>query len=61
MFFNPHNDVTVLPADFLIGPDLVIQTAYYGKDIGDHLPLEEIYRFVGMGIEDFAERELIVE
>lgn len=49
MFFHPHNDVTVLPADFLIGPDLVIQTAYYGKDIGDHLPIEEIYHFVGVG------------
>jgi thioredoxin-dependent peroxiredoxin len=45
MFFHPHNDVTVIPADFLIGPDLVIQTAYYGKDIGDHLPLAEINRF----------------
>ena len=51
MFFHPHNDVTVLPADFLIGPDLVIQTAYYGKDIGDHLPLEEIYQFVESGVE----------
>ncbi len=46
LFFNPHNDVALIPADFLIGADLVIQTAYYGKDIGDHLPIEEIYRFV---------------
>jgi len=46
LFFNPHNDVALIPADFLIGTDLVIQTAYYGKDIGDHLPIEEIYRFV---------------
>lgn len=49
MFFHPHNDVTVLPADFLIGPDLIVQTAYYGKDIGDHLPIEEVERFVGAG------------
>ena len=34
-----------LPADFLIGPDLNIHKAYYGKDIGDHLPIEEIERF----------------
>ena len=34
--------ITQLPAEFLIGPDLRIERAYYGKDIGDHLPLEEI-------------------
>jgi len=34
--------ITQLPAEFLIGPDLTIERAYYGKDIGDHLPLEEI-------------------
>jgi len=34
--------ISQLPAEFLIGPDLTIERAYYGKDIGDHLPLEEI-------------------
>ena len=34
--------ITQLPAEFLIGPDLTIERAYYGKDIGDHLPIEEI-------------------
>ena len=34
--------ITQLPAEFLIGPDQTIERAYYGKDIGDHLPLEEI-------------------
>ncbi|MCK5828412.1 AhpC/TSA family protein [Candidatus Bipolaricaulota bacterium] len=34
--------ITQLPAEFLIGLDLTIERAYYGKDIGDHLPLEEI-------------------
>ncbi|MBA3823396.1 MAG: redoxin domain-containing protein [Ktedonobacterales bacterium] len=27
-----------LPADFLLAPDLTIVQAYYGRDIGDHLP-----------------------
>jgi peroxiredoxin Q/BCP len=35
-----------LPADFLLGPDLVIAQAYYGRDIGDHLPFSEIDRFL---------------
>ena len=34
--------VALVPADFLIGPDLTISRAYYGRDIGDHLPLSEI-------------------
>ena len=34
--------IAQLPAEFLIGSDLVIERAYYGKDIGDHLPLGEI-------------------
>lgn len=34
--------IAQLPAEFLIGPDLIIERAYYGQDIGDHLPLEEI-------------------
>ena len=34
--------ISQLPAEFLIGPDQTIARAYYGKDIGDHLPLEEI-------------------
>jgi peroxiredoxin len=33
---------SMVPADFLIGPDLTVQVAYYGKDIGDHLPVERI-------------------
>ena len=32
----------MVPADFLIGPDSTIQVAYYGSDIGDHLPIEKI-------------------
>jgi thioredoxin-dependent peroxiredoxin len=35
-----------IPADFLISPDLIIQTAYYGNDIGDHLPLPNIRQWL---------------
>lgn len=34
--------ITLVPADFLIGPDGTILVAYYGKDISDHLPIEVI-------------------
>lgn len=35
-----------LPADFLIAPDGKIHDAYYGNDIGDHLPFECIDEFL---------------
>ncbi len=34
------------PADFLIGPDGRIAEAYYGRDIGDHLPIPRIRHHV---------------
>ncbi len=34
------------PADFLIGPDLTIERAYYGRDIADHLPLGTIEQYL---------------
>ncbi len=34
-----------LPADFLLAPDLTIARAYYGRDIGDHLPFSAIQSF----------------
>ncbi len=37
---------TLIPADFLIGPDLKIEVAYYGKDIGDHIPIDDIYKWL---------------
>lgn len=37
-----ETDLFLLPADFLIGPDQKIHKAYYGNDIGDHLPITEI-------------------
>jgi thioredoxin-dependent peroxiredoxin len=38
----PEGDLRILPADFLIAPDQRIKIAYYGSDIGDHLPIETI-------------------
>lgn len=37
-----ENKFAMLPADFLIGPDLKIERAYYGSNIGDHLHIREI-------------------
>ncbi|MDP3387938.1 MAG: redoxin domain-containing protein [Eubacteriales bacterium] len=33
---------TRIPADFIIGENGIILKAYYGKDIGDHMPIEMI-------------------
>jgi peroxiredoxin Q/BCP len=33
---------TMVPADFLIDKNFVINTAFYGKDLGDHLPFDNI-------------------
>lgn len=38
---------TLIPADFLIGPDGTIVTAYYGRDIADHLPVAALLRTLG--------------
>lgn len=37
--------LTTMPADFLVDENGVIQTAYYGKDEGDHLPFERVKAF----------------
>ena len=41
--------ITQLPAEFLIGPDLKIERAYYGRDIGDHLPIPDIDQWLVSG------------
>jgi peroxiredoxin len=33
---------TLVPADFLIAPDGSLLTAYYGRDVSDHLPIETL-------------------
>lgn len=37
-----EGNIALLPADFIIDENHKITIAYYGKDIGDHLPLKEI-------------------
>lgn len=44
--FDMDGRMSSLPADFLIGPDQNIQTAYYGRDAGDFLLFSEIDRFL---------------
>ena len=51
MFFHGYwpfpikGSVTTMPADFLVDPSGIIQTAYYGKDEGDHLPVNRLLEF----------------
>jgi peroxiredoxin len=42
---RPDGPVTRIPADFLIDENQVIADAYYGSDIGDHIPFARIDRF----------------
>jgi thioredoxin-dependent peroxiredoxin len=43
-FFNMNAiaDKPLIPADFLINESGIIKRAYYGKDFGDHVPIEDI-------------------
>ena len=41
-----EGEVNRLPADFIIGKSGEILAAYYGQDIGDHMPYEMIERFI---------------
>jgi len=41
-----EGEIQRLPADFLIGPDGRVLHAYYGRDIGDHMPLQYIQRYL---------------
>lgn len=41
-----EGDKTRIPADFIIDADLNVVKAYYGKDIGDHMPIEMIIEFL---------------
>lgn len=38
--------VNGMPADILIGPDGGVVRAYYGRDMGDHLPLDTVFELV---------------
>lgn len=37
-----------IPADFLIGPDLVVARAHYAEYVTDHLPLDAVEAFLGL-------------
>lgn len=41
-----EGDKAIVPADFLINPNGTIHTAYYGKNIGDHLLISNIRSFI---------------
>jgi len=41
----PNGSMTTMPAEFLINRQGIVETAFYGKDEGDHLPLEQIIEF----------------
>jgi peroxiredoxin len=43
---DTDGDTHLLPADFLIDEQGNIATAYYAKDISDHLKVEEIKKFI---------------
>jgi thioredoxin-dependent peroxiredoxin len=45
---EPGSNFHRIPADFLIGPDLLIQRAHYARHLTDHLPFEAIERFLDM-------------
>lgn len=44
----------VIPADFLIDEQSVVRVAYYGRDIGDHLPLSRVEAFAAGASEHHA-------
>ena len=44
-----EGDKYLLPADFLIGPDLLIENAHFGKDIGDHFSIKEVENWINKG------------
>lgn len=46
-----------LPADFLIGPDLRIQVAYYGRDAGDFMRFATIHEFLSADVSDPYKRQ----
>lgn len=51
MFIHGHwpfpiqGNMLTMPADFLVDENGIIQVAYYAKDEGDHLPLDQINHF----------------
>lgn len=48
----------LMPADFLIDEDGLIVEAYYGRDAGDHIPLERIELFLARGLIEGKARQV---
>ena len=46
---NLQNPSDIMPADFLVDEQGYIVETYYGKDAGDHIPLERIEQFINEG------------
>ncbi|RAV99972.1 redoxin domain-containing protein [Pseudochryseolinea flava] len=44
--------LTLMPADFLIDENFIIQKAHYGKNVNDHIAIEEIKAFAGIGVAE---------
>mgnify|MGYP001566022116 CR=1 FL=1 len=46
-FFNlkSSKDKPIIPADFLIDENQIIQKAYYGSDFGDHINIQELLKW----------------
>lgn len=42
--------LTTMPLDILVDEEGVVQSVYYGKDEGDHMPFEQIKNFAEAGI-----------
>jgi peroxiredoxin len=40
---------TLVPASFLVDESGIVRVAYYGRDIGDHLPIAELHAFTETG------------
>ena len=41
-----EGEINRIPVDFIIDTENKILHAYYGTHIGDHLPLDEIYKLI---------------
>ena len=48
MRIDPEGPTNRIPADFLIGADGIVETAYYGSDISDHIPFETIENWINI-------------
>jgi len=54
---EPGSNFNRMPAEFLIGPDLIVRHAHYATYVMDHLPFEAIEEFLrsdGVSLEEIA-------